>query len=46
MSNEPGAKSAAVGYWYVPGPLSSPVGSVTSRTVVPPTMSPTTLTCA
>src|SRR5262249_12938536 len=46
MSNDPAVKSDEVGYWKVPGPLSSPVGSVTSITVVPPTMSPTTATWA
>src|ERR1700733_12325356 len=36
MSNDPGMKlTVEVGYWYVPGPLSSPDGSDTSSTVVP-----------
>ena len=35
MSNAPGWKSGAVGYWKAPGPLSSPVGSVVSNTTVP-----------
>src|SRR3984957_6897435 len=45
-SKAPAWKSEAVGYWYVPGPLSSPVGSVTFRTVVPPVPSPPTAPCA
>src|SRR5450756_479773 len=35
-SNAPAWKLGSVGYWYVRGPLSSPAGSVTSSTVLPP----------
>ena len=46
MSKAPGWKSDAVGYWKVPGPLSSFAGSVVSSTVVPPTRSPITFVWA
>src|SRR6266516_2323082 len=36
MSNEPATKSGEVGYWKVPGPLSSPAGSVASITTCAP----------
>src|SRR6185369_7321897 len=42
MSKEPAENADEFGYAYVPGPLSSPVGSLVSRTVTPPTRSPTT----
>src|SRR6266511_4236674 len=43
MSNAPAWKSAAVGYAYVPGPLSSPSGSVTSSSAGPGSASETTV---
>src|SRR4051794_34813232 len=43
MSKAPGWKSADVGYWNVPGPLSSPLGSVVSKTGVPVIVSDATL---
>src|SRR3954468_4414579 len=46
MSNAPAWKSPAVGYAYVPGPLSSPSGSLTSNTTVPVTKSELTTRCA
>jgi hypothetical protein len=46
MSNAPAWKLSDVGYWYVPGPLSSPSGSETSRMSWPGTKSNTIVRCA
>src|ERR1700731_901950 len=45
-SNAPGWKTGEVGYWKVPGPWSSPVGSVTLRKLVPLVTSLVTVVCA